>query len=116
MIAFNPQSLAQLDKERLSAYKSNLDFYEGKQWESTSRNRQLVLNYAKITIDKVTSFMMQGLNFACEPSGASTKEMEQAQQAEDILYEIYEDNNLAQLLQGDLGRPGETHPRYQPRC
>ena len=55
MIEFNPQSLANMDKDRFSTYKSNLDFYEGTQWASTSRNRQLVFNYAKIAVDKVTS-------------------------------------------------------------
>ena len=66
-VEFNPLSLAQLDKDRFSTYKANLDFYNGTQWTEKSRNRQLVFNYAKIAIDKLTSYLTEGLNFACEP-------------------------------------------------
>jgi hypothetical protein len=58
MSDFNPQSLSNLDKDRFGSYKSNLDFYEGTQWAERSRNRQLVFNYAKIAVDKVTSYLM----------------------------------------------------------
>jgi hypothetical protein len=109
MTEFTVQSLAQLDKSRFSTYKSNLDFYEGTQWPSRSKNRQLVFNYARIAIDKVTSYLMNGLNFACEPlqisqqsggvprgiSDNSAKEL--AQKAESVIYQVYEDNNLQQL-------------------
>jgi hypothetical protein len=44
MTDFNPQSLANMDKDRMGAYKANLDFYEGSQWAERSRNRQLVFN------------------------------------------------------------------------
>jgi hypothetical protein len=66
--SFNPASLNRMDTARLAAYRSNLDFYRGAHWPTTSRHRQLVFNYAKVSVDKVTSFLMQGLNFACYPN------------------------------------------------
>ena len=66
--SFIPSSLNRLDTARLAAYKTNLDFYDGSQWPTTSRNRQLVFNYAKVSVDKLTSFLMQGLAFACYPN------------------------------------------------
>lgn len=67
MADFKPQDLSQLDKDRLSSYKSNLDFYGGSQWAKTSKNRQLVFNYSKIAVDKITSYLMNGLNYSFEP-------------------------------------------------
>jgi hypothetical protein len=95
-----------MDSTRLAAYRTNLDFYQGSQWPTTSparqglaggRHRQLVFNYAKVSIDKVTSFLMQGLNFACYP-GESTDELKaRARRAEQVLHQVYEQNNLQQL-------------------
>jgi len=70
MTEFNPSQLARMDTARLAAYKTNLDFYQGSQWQQQSKHRQLVFNYAKVSIDKVTSFLMQVLGFACYPTGA----------------------------------------------
>ena len=53
MTEFTPSSLTRLDTTRLAAYRTNLDFYNGSQWQQTSRHRQLVFNYAKVSIDKV---------------------------------------------------------------
>ena len=93
MTEFNPQSLNQLDRSRLAGYKTNLDFYDGSQWAERSRNRQLVFNYSKIAIDKVTSYLMQGLKFACDPVDDSDGAKERAQRAEEVLYSVYQDNN-----------------------
>ncbi len=105
MTEFNPQSLAQLDKSRFSDYRSNLDFYEGQQWTERSRNRQLVFNYTRIAVDKVTSYLMQGLNFACDPVAEGPEKVgkaeDQAKQtaarAEDVIYQVYQENNLQEL-------------------
>jgi hypothetical protein len=109
MTEFNIQSLSSLDKSRFSSYKSSLDFYDGTQWPSKGKNRQLVFNYARIAIDKVTSYLMNGLNFACEPlllppnAGAASgnrntgNSKEISQKAESVIYQVYEDNNLNQL-------------------
>jgi hypothetical protein len=103
---FNPQSLSQLDRSRFAAYKANLDFYNGEQWVEKSdgsrrAGRQLVFNYAKIAVDKITSYLMEGLNFACEPIENRTpdvqKQKEAAQRAERVIYDVYHQNNLQEL-------------------
>jgi hypothetical protein len=86
-----------MDSTRLAAYRSNLDFYQGTHWPTTSRNRQLVFNYAKVSVDKVTSFLMQGLNFACYPGEATDELKARARRAEQLLRQVYEDNNLQEL-------------------
>jgi hypothetical protein len=98
---FNPQSLSQLDRSRFADYKANLDFYNGEQWTEKSKHRQLVFNYAKIAIDKVTSYLMEGLNFACEPVENQTSNIKNqkdiARQAEQVIYDVYQANNLQGL-------------------
>jgi len=118
MTDFNLSHLNRMDTQRLANYRTNLDFYLGNHWPTTSparqglaggRHRQLVFNYAKVSVDKVTSFLMQGLGFACYPTDArlslrgaqrrSNLESEEtkARRAEQILRQVYEDNNLQQL-------------------
>ncbi len=94
---FNPQQLAQLDRSRISDYKANLDFYNGEQWPEQSKNRQLVFNYAKIAVDKLTSYLMEGLNFDCTPAEAADKAKELARAAEKVIYDVYQQNNLQEL-------------------
>jgi hypothetical protein len=94
---FNPGILARMDASRLAAYRTNLSFYQGDQWQTTSRNRQLVFNYAKTTIDKLTSYLMQGLNLACYPSEDTAELKARARSAERLLIDVYEQNNLRQL-------------------
>jgi len=94
-----------MDRSRFAGYKANLDFYNGEQWaegqlRSGSKNRQLVFNYAKIAIDKVTSYLMEGLNFSCEIIDKRLKTKDQkdaASIAENILYDVYHRNNLQEL-------------------
>jgi hypothetical protein len=106
MTDFNPSQLARMDSTRLAAYRTNLDFYQGSHWPTTSparqglaggRHRQLVFNYAKVSIDKVTSFLMQGLNFACYPEEGTDELKARARRAEQVLHQVYEQNNLQQL-------------------
>jgi hypothetical protein len=97
MTNFNPQLLSQLDRSRFADYKANLDFYNGEQWADKSKHRQLVFNYAKIAIDKVTSYLVEGLNFACEPNEDSDKAKELARSAEKVIYDVYYANNLQEL-------------------
>ena len=97
MIEFNLQSLSQLDKQRFGAYAQSLNFYNGQQWAERSRNRQLVFNYTKVAIDKLTSYLMQGLNFACAPLEEADQAKDIAHRAEAILYQVYQDNNLQEL-------------------
>jgi hypothetical protein len=102
---FDIKTLDQMDRARLSSYRSNLDFYNGSQWTERSRYRQLVFNYARIAVDKVTSYLMNELNFACDavaeiehkgvPSGTTGQEM--AKKAEDLIYLVYDQNNCSEL-------------------
>ena len=97
MTEFTPSQLARMDTQRLANYRANLDFYQGNHWPTQSRHRQLVFNYAKISIDKVTSFLMPGLGFACYP-GEETDELKaRVRKAEQLLRQVYEQNNLQQL-------------------
>jgi len=68
MTEFTPSQLNRVDTQRLANYRTNLDFYNGSQWQQTSRSRQVVFNYAKVSIHKCTSFSMQGTGFACYPN------------------------------------------------
>ena len=95
--SFNPSQLARMDTDRLTAYRQNLDFYTGTQWQQASRQRQLVFNYAKVSVDKCTSYLMQGLNFACYPNDPTDELKETVTAAERRLRHVYQDNNLQQL-------------------
>ena len=102
MTDFTPGQLNRMDTARLAAYKTNLDFYNGSQWQTTSRYRQLVFNYAKVSIDKVTSFLMQGLTFACypnstNPTDATNSLNARVRCAEQLLRQVSDDNKLPQL-------------------
>jgi hypothetical protein len=97
MTDFNPSHLNRRDSQRLAAYRTNLDFYNGSQWQTTSRHRQLVFNYAKVSIDKVTSFLMQGLTSAAYPTEDKDELKARTRRAEQLLRQVYEQNNLQQL-------------------
>ncbi len=92
-----PQQLARMDWARLSHYRENLDFYNSVQWLGANRRRErrLVFNYSRVFIDKVTSYLMSGLDFAVEPLDSSAEE--DARRAEQALHRVYEENNLEQL-------------------
>ncbi len=92
-----PQQIGRMDPDRLKAYRENLDFYNGVQWPGHPRPRQrrLTFNYARVFVDKVTSYLMSGLSFAIDPVSAEDKE--KARKAEDTIYKVYETNNLDQL-------------------
>jgi len=102
MTDFKIQQISQLDRSRFADYKSSLDFYNGEQWMERSdpsrrSGRRLVFNYAKIAIDKLTSYLMEGLNFACEPVENTDKAKDTARAAEDVIYRVYAQNNLQEL-------------------
>ena len=97
MTEFTPNSLQNMDSQRIAAYKQNLDFYKGTQWLKRSKHRQLVFNYSKVAIDKLTSFLMAGLNFACDPMDDTDEARDRSREAEKVIYQVYDDNNLEQL-------------------
>jgi len=94
-----PVQLARLDLDRIRGYQELLDFYHGRQWEGRERRgeRRLIFNYAKVFIDKITSYLMSGINFAVDAVEDSDEARARAQKAETALYQVYEDNNLEQL-------------------
>ncbi|MFH1652106.1 MAG: phage portal protein, partial [Chloroflexota bacterium] len=99
MIETVAAQLARTDTERMRAYREYLDFYHGQQWESRERwgERHLTVNYARVFIDKLTSYLMSGIDFAVAPREDSAEGRAQAQRAEAALYQVYEENGLAQL-------------------
>jgi hypothetical protein len=92
-----PQQVARMDLDRLKAYRENLDFYNGLQWPGypRPRERRLTFNYARVFVDKVTSYIMSELDFAVDP--ISPADRDKARRAEEALYKEYETNNLDQL-------------------
>ncbi len=94
-----PMQLARLDLDRIRGYRELLDFYHGRQWEGRERRgeRRLIFNYAKVFIDKITSYLMSGINFAVDAVEDSDEARARAQKAEAALYRVYQDNNLEQL-------------------
>ncbi|MBN1856932.1 MAG: phage portal protein [Dehalococcoidia bacterium] len=100
--AFVPSELARRDTDRMAAYRRNLDFYRGVQWETTSRQRQLVFNYARVAVDKVTSYLVEGLSTACYPANATADSHDEGLQgritgAESLLEQVRNENGLDAL-------------------
>ena len=91
--------LNRLDIERLRGYRALLDFYHGRQWEGRESRgeKRLTFNYTKVFIDKVTSYLMSGINFAVDAVEDSDEAKTKARSAEVALRQVYEDNNLEQL-------------------
>jgi len=69
MSDFNPTELAKRDSDRIRGYQELLRFYHGEHWEGQARwgETRLTFNYAKVIIDKVTSYLMSGITFAVDP-------------------------------------------------
>ena len=60
-----PQQIVRMDLDRIRDYGENLDFYNGIQWRGAARRgeRRITLNYVKVFIDKITSYLMSSLSF-----------------------------------------------------
>jgi hypothetical protein len=91
--------LNRYDIDRLRRYRELLDFYHGRQWQGRERRgeKRLTFNYAKVFVDKVTSYLISGINFVVEAIEDSAEAEARAQRAEAALHQVYEDNNLGQL-------------------
>ena len=96
-----PQQLAQMDHERLRAYRDNLAFYQGQQWPASPRwnrhERRLTFNYAKAFVEKATSYLLLGANVVVEPWDDSPDAAERARRADAALLRIADENDLALL-------------------
>jgi hypothetical protein len=91
--------LARTELDRMKGYKELLDFYYGRQWEGKGRRneRRLTFNYAKVFIEKITSYLMAGVSFAVDPAEDSDKARDNARRAEAALNQVYSGNYLEQL-------------------
>jgi len=96
---FIPTQLTHRDIDRFKGYKELLDFYHGQHWESYTRRgeKRLTFNYAKVFIDKVTSYLMSGINFTVDAIQDSNEARARARRTEAALYQVYGDNNLEYL-------------------
>jgi len=97
---FNPSELNRRDAERLKRYGELLDFYHGIHWDGRDRRneKRLTFNYAKVFVDKVTSYLMSGVRYAAEPLGDTSKGGGAVKNLEAALSLVVEDNNLEQLF------------------
>jgi len=96
---FRPSELNKHDTDRLRGYDELLNFYHGQHWEGHARwgETRLTFNYAKVIIDKLTSYLMSGINFAVDPIEDTPEARASARRAEQALYRVYEANSLEQL-------------------
>jgi hypothetical protein len=87
------------DIERFRGYRERLDFYHGRQWQGRERwgEKRLTFNYARVFIDKVTSYLMSQVSFAVDAVEDSAEAEAKARRAEAALHEVYEENSLEQL-------------------
>ena len=94
-----PRQLAQRDTQRQRTYRQYLDFYNGLQWPGTPRRRErrLTFNYARAFIDKLASYLTQGMAVVAEPWGSSSEAADRAQRAQEALLEVAAANALEQL-------------------
>jgi hypothetical protein len=91
--------IASRDQARLRGYQELLDFYQGKQWPGRERwgEKRLTFNYARVFVDKLTSYLMSGIGFTVEALEDTPEARAKAEQAEKALYQVYAANNLEQL-------------------
>ena len=93
------QQVAQMDLDRLRSYWENLDFYTGVQWQGTARRgeRRLTFNYARVLVEKHTSYLMAGTSFTIEPLEPTPEGRQRARDAELAVRQVYEENGLEEL-------------------
>jgi hypothetical protein len=91
--------LARRDIERLKSYKEMLEFYGGRQWAGRERRgeRRLTFNYAKVFIEKISSYLMSDISFTVDALEDTEKALANAGQAEAAIYRVYDQNHLEQL-------------------
>ncbi len=96
---FTPMQLNHHDLERLKRYKELLDFYHGRHWlgRASRGEKQLTFNYAKVVIDKITSYIMSDVHCTVEAVDDSDEARERAKRAEAALQQVEQENNLEQL-------------------
>ncbi|MBN1368842.1 MAG: phage portal protein [Dehalococcoidaceae bacterium] len=95
MNSVNPSELGCLDRGRLKRYREMLAFYAGSQWPGRARRneKRLTFNYARVVVDKITSYLMSGLNVRVLP-GEAENGKELARQAQNHLGKVSRQNGL----------------------
>jgi hypothetical protein len=90
--------VADTDAARLNRYRTYLDFYEGAQWFEKRHpgERRLTINYAREFVQKGVSYLM-AKPVKCELQTGEGTSDEQAKKFEQVLANIWSDNNLDQL-------------------
>jgi len=91
--------IAEKDLERLNHYRTYLDFYTGQQWHGREKysEKRLTFNYSRVFIDKLTSYLMAGMNFSVRSESLEKEAVEKAESARRALTRVYEFNSLEQL-------------------
>jgi hypothetical protein len=93
------EKLARMDIERIRGYQGLLDFYNGRQWEGRERRgeRRLIFNYARVFVEKITSYLMTGMGFDVGPVDDTEAARAAAGKTESAIYKVYAENYLEQL-------------------
>jgi hypothetical protein len=96
---FKPSDLIRRDSNRLRRYQEQLDIYQGTQWQGRERpgEKRLTFNYARVIIDKLTSYLMSGAKIVVDPVDDSPEAGQKARYAEQSLQNVSEANALEQL-------------------
>ncbi|MBN1643550.1 MAG: phage portal protein [Dehalococcoidales bacterium] len=96
---FKPGELVRRDTDRIRRYRELLDFYQGTQWQGREKpgEKHLIFNYARVVVDKISSYLMSGVKFVVDPSDDSPEARKRARRAEDALHRVYDENGLEQL-------------------
>lgn len=94
-----PGQIARRDAERMRRYREYLDFYQGRQWQGSARRRErrLTFNYARAIVDKITSYLMTGMDIAVDPADSSEPAWDVAVRSEAALRRVWDDNALDAL-------------------
>jgi hypothetical protein len=96
---FKPSDLVRRDSNRLRRYQEQLDIYQGTQWQGRERpgEKRLTFNYARVIIDKLTSYLMSGAKIVVDPVDDSPEARQKARDAEQLMQNVSEENSLEQL-------------------
>ena len=89
-----PQQLEQRDRERLRAYREHLEFYGGAQWRGSPRQRErrLTFNYVRAFIDKLASYLTDGMSVMVEPWDSSPEAADRSRRGQEALLSIAASN------------------------
>jgi len=96
---FKPADLARRDTDRLRRYREMLDIYHGAHWPGRERpgEKRLTFNYARVIIDKMTSYLMSGSGVVVDPISDTKEAQQKARRAELALQKVAGDNALPEL-------------------